>query len=418
MSSNHVAISVQNLSKCYQIYESPRDRLKQFVMPRIRRMAGKANKQYFREFWALKDISFDVKKGETVGIIGHNGSGKSTLLQIICGTLTPSTGEVEINGRVAALLELGSGFNPEFSGRENVYMNAAVLGLSKEEISRQFDKIISFADIGDFIDQPVKTYSSGMMVRLAFSVAAHVEPELLIIDEALAVGDFVFQQKCFKRIQELQDGGCSILLVSHDLSSIVQYCSKAYLLSHGEVVGRGSAKEVVNLYKKLSTEVGDNRFEKSELSQSLSTQDYGSKVVEIYDWEVLDEHGNQSITIASESFCEIIIRVRFVGECFDPIVGYFISDVHGREIVGTNTWYTHTPLGNRTSGELLEIRFKQILGLASGEYSLNLGCSEYINGNLISHHRLYDLCIFQVGRLHPNVGFYLPPTDVQIKELT
>ena len=189
-----IAIKIQNLSKCYQIYEKPQDRLKQSIFGRVRNILGKSDKVFFREFWALKGVSFEVKKGETVGIVGRNGSGKSTLLQLICGTLNPSSGKIEVNGRVAALLELGSGFNPEFNGRENVYLNAALLGLNKDEIDRKYGDIVAFADIGDFIDQPVKTYSSGMMVRLAFSVIAHVDADILIVDEALAVGDAVFTQ--------------------------------------------------------------------------------------------------------------------------------------------------------------------------------------------------------------------------------
>ena len=196
MSSNDIAIRVKGLSKCYGIYASPRERLKQFILPRLQRLVGQAPKQYFHEFWALKDVSFEIKKGETVGIIGRNGSGKSTLLQMICGTLHPTSGSIQTNGRIAALLELGSGFNPEFTGRENVYMNASVLGLSNEEINERFNDIVTFADIGDFIDQPVKTYSSGMMVRLAFAVIAHVDADILVIDEALAVGDAFFVQKC------------------------------------------------------------------------------------------------------------------------------------------------------------------------------------------------------------------------------
>jgi ABC-type polysaccharide/polyol phosphate transport system ATPase subunit len=233
---SETAIRVQNLSKCYQIYDTPRDRLKQFVLPRLRGIAGKVRKQYFREFWALKDILFEVKKGETLGIIGRNGAGKSTLLQILCGTLTPSSGSVEINGRVAALLELGAGFNPEFTGRENVYMNASVLGLFKEEIDTHFDSIIAFADIGDFINQPVKTYSSGMFVRLAFAIAIHVEPNILIIDEALSVGDIAFQNKCVLKIRELRDKGTTLLFVTHDLSTLQLICDRVMWLHHGEIV--------------------------------------------------------------------------------------------------------------------------------------------------------------------------------------
>jgi lipopolysaccharide transport system ATP-binding protein len=256
---NDIAIQVSNLSKCYQIYDSPRDRLKQFVVPRLQRIAGKAPKQYFREFWALKDVSFEVKKGETVGIIGRNGSGKSTLLQMICGTLTPTSGSVETNGRIAALLELGSGFNPEFTGRENVYMNASVLGLNKEEIDARFDDIAAFADIGDFIEQPVKTYSSGMMMRLAFSVAINVEPEILIVDEALSVGDELFQRKCFSRLEAIRSAGTTILFVSHSGSQIVELCDRAVLMDAGEKLAAGSPKQIVGLYQKLLYAPADKR---------------------------------------------------------------------------------------------------------------------------------------------------------------
>lgn len=219
-SDDNIAIRVSNLSKCYQIYNAPRDRLKQFVLPRLHRLAGRAPKQYFREFWALRDVSFEIKKGETVGIIGRNGSGKSTLLQMICGTLNPTSGSIQTNGRIAALLELGSGFNPEFTGRENVYMNASVLGLRNEEIDTRFEDIVTFSDIGDFIEQPVKTYSSGMMVRLAFAVIAHVDAEILVVDEALAVGDAFFTQKCMRFLRNFMKTG-TILFVSHDTGAVV-----------------------------------------------------------------------------------------------------------------------------------------------------------------------------------------------------
>ena len=232
---NDIAIRVRDLSKCYQIYDTPRDRLKQFVLPRLKRMMGKSPKQYFGEFWALKNVSFKIKRGETVGIIGRNGSGKSTLLQIICGTLNPTSGSIHTHGRIAALLELGSGFNPEFTGRENVYMNAAVLGLSKDEVDERFEDIAAFADIGQFIEQPVKTYSSGMMVRLAFSVAIHVEPDVLIVDEALSVGDAYFQAKCAKMIHKIIDSGATVLFVSHNLSTISDLCNKGILLKNGQI---------------------------------------------------------------------------------------------------------------------------------------------------------------------------------------
>lgn len=431
MSSSEIAIRVSNLSKCYQIYDNPRDRLKQFVLPRFQKLTGQMPKHYFREFNALKDVSFEIKKGETVGIIGRNGSGKSTLLQIICGTLSPTSGSVQTNGRIAALLELGSGFNPEFTGRENVYMNAAVLGLSHEEINRKYNQIIAFADIGDFVNQPVKTYSSGMVVRLAFAVAISVDPEILVVDEALSVGDFIFQQKCYRRIKELQDLGSSILLVSHDLSSIVQFCNTAIVLKNGETQFEGEAKDAAGFYKQLyssdikqfiqssrSEKIGFDSILKKNYQASPHTKEYGNDFVEIYDWAVLDNEKNVVTAFYSDQYCEIVIRLRFICDCIDPIVGYFFADSQGREITGTNTEYLGTPLGKRIAGEKVEIRFKQILGLSSGEYSINLGCSEYIDDQLIAHHRLYDLYIFSVHRSLRNVGFYLPPIDLDVFSIT
>jgi lipopolysaccharide transport system ATP-binding protein len=241
--SSEIAIKLQNVSKCYHIYDKPRDRLMQMV-------AGQ-RKQYYREFWALKDVSFEIKKGETVGIVGRNGSGKSTLLQVICGTLNQTVGDVQTLGRIGALLELGSGFNPEFTGHENVYMNAAILGLSRAEVDERYADIAAFADIGEFIHQPVKTYSSGMIVRLAFAVQAMVDPDILIVDEALAVGDERFQRKCFARLDELKAKGTSILFVSHSGPQVVELCDRAILMERGERVCTGSPMEVVRAYQKL-----------------------------------------------------------------------------------------------------------------------------------------------------------------------
>lgn len=251
MSSDNIAIRVQELSKCYQIYNAPKDRLKQFILPRVQRLLGKQSKEYFQEFWAVKDISFVLQKGETIGIVGVNGSGKSTLLQIVCGILTPSSGTVYSKGRIAALLELGSGFNPDFTGRENVYLNGAVLGLSKDEVSERFADIEAFADIGEFIEQPVRMYSSGMTVRLAFSIAINVDPQILVVDEALSVGDAAFQRKCFARLKSIQDQGATILFVSHDAGAIVDLCNRAILLDHGKLLYIDRPKKVIALYQKL-----------------------------------------------------------------------------------------------------------------------------------------------------------------------
>lgn len=249
--SSEIAIKVESLSKCYQIYDQPRDRLKQFVLPRLQRMAGKVPKQYYREFWALKGVSFDVKKGESVGIIGRNGSGKSTLLQIITGTLAPTSGAVTTHGRIAALLELGSGFNPDFTGRENVYLNGALLGFNTKQIDEKFDDIAAFADIGEHLNQPVKTYSSGMLVRLAFAVQVQVEPDILIVDEALAVGDVLFQKRCYQQIEKMVSNGTTLLFVSHDQESVRTLTNRALLLQKGRPIGWGLSSDVVLSYRKL-----------------------------------------------------------------------------------------------------------------------------------------------------------------------
>ena len=248
MSSDHdIVLSVKNVSKCFEMYEKPVHRLYQTLC------AGR--KKFYKEFWALKDISFDVHRGECVGIIGRNGAGKSTVLQIITGTLAPTSGEVKVNGRIAALLELGSGFNPEFTGHENVYLNGAILGLSKEEIDKRYDDILAFADIGDFIDQPVKTYSSGMMVRLAFAVQVMVDPDVLIVDEALAVGDMFFQQKCLHYMKRLCERGCTLLFVSHSLGTVRSLCQRAILLRGGRIVCDGEASDVCNQYWNDSVDI-------------------------------------------------------------------------------------------------------------------------------------------------------------------
>ena len=271
MSSNHPAIRVRDLGKCYEIYDRPQDRLKQSIHPRFQRFVGREPKNYYREFWALKDVSFDVNKGEAVGIIGRNGAGKSTLLQLICGTLNPTCGFVEVQGIVAALLELGSGFNPEFTGRENVYLSASMLGLHHEEIEDKFDEIAAFADIGDFLDQPVKIYSSGMLMRLAFAVNTCINPEVLIVDEALSVGDAPFQSKCFKRLRQLIADGTSVLFVSHDISTVRSICSRALWLKNGHAEMWGEAKEVAKEYERFCWQEQGVVFEYSESSNGNKT---------------------------------------------------------------------------------------------------------------------------------------------------
>ncbi|HXE67118.1 MAG TPA: ABC transporter ATP-binding protein [Rhodanobacteraceae bacterium] len=251
MSSDDFSLRIDGLSKRYEIYAQPADRLKQMILPRVRRAVRRPPRKYFSEFWAVRNVGFDVRKGETVGIVGRNGSGKSTLLQMICGTLNPTCGTIAVNGRVAALLELGAGFNPEFTGRESVRLSGLLYGLSEQELNARFDAILDFAGIGDFIDQPIKTYSSGMYVRLAFSVAINVSPDVLVVDEALSVGDEAFQRKCFARIDAIRDAGATVLFVSHATGTVMELCDRAILLDEGEMIADGTPKFVVSRYHKL-----------------------------------------------------------------------------------------------------------------------------------------------------------------------
>ena len=397
MSSNDIAIRVTNVSKCYQIYESPRNRLKQFVFPRLKSLAGQAPKQYFREFWALQDVSFEVKKGQTVGIIGRNGSGKSTLLQIICGTLNPTHGNVEIRGRVAALLELGAGFNPEFTGRENVYLNAAVLGLGNEEIDTRFDEIAAFADIGDFIERPVKTYSSGMMVRLAFAVAIHVDPEILVVDEALSVGDAYFQAKCAQRIRSIISKGVTVLFVSHDTASVKSLCSRAILLDSGRSLFFGEVNSAVEKY--YSALVASQRNEQSAESAtsvvSMPPRDYmeGAEnfraqaafqriqngVAEFLNVILLDDSGRAVDSVAFGEKMTLRQVVRVQKSVSQLGLGYHIRDKNGLDIIYSDTAIEKKHLASPDVGDIYAVDWTFTVFLREGNYVVASMLSEPID---------------------------------------
>lgn len=383
--SSEIAIKVENLNKCYQIYDRPRDRLKQFILPRLQAMAGLSPKQYYREFWALKNVSFEVKKGETVGIIGRNGSGKSTLLQMICGTLNPTSGSIQTHGRIAALLELGSGFNPEFTGRENVYMNAAVLGLHSEEIDRRFDDIAAFADIGDFIEQPVKTYSSGMMVRLAFSVSVNIRADILVVDEALAVGDGAFQLKCMTRLKALQDGGSTIVFVSHDLGSVGRLCTNAYILDRGARLPAESVFDSIRTYerllklnetKELLYGMAMSKAERHPLKRIYSESEYlpkslGTQEAIISEVEIFDCRGKgDDIFISGD---KVLASIRIISDITieSVIVGFGLRSVQGVRVIGGNNQFSKVPIGLKHGVNDIEVEF--FLNIVAGEYFLNIG---------------------------------------------
>ena len=424
-----IAIRVQNLSKCYQIYDNPGDRLKQFVAPRIKRLLGKPHNHYFREFWALQDVSFEVKRGETVGIIGRNGSGKSTLLQIICGTLTPTGGTVQTNGRIAALLELGSGFNPEFTGRENVYLYAAVLGLTKEEVDARFDQIVMFADIGEFMEQPVKTYSSGMMVRLAFAVIAHVDADILIIDEALAVGDAFFNQKCMRFLRSFMKNG-TILFVSHDTASIRDLCSYAVWLEKGKLIQDGAPKDVCELYLEAFYEVQQGKSSTTKLKAikvpepSVPTRDqrlefinasnlrndlqifefdpeagsFGKGGALIQDARLLSENEQPLAWIVGGEKVILRVIVHALQDIEAPIVGFYVKDRRGQQLFGDNTFLSYKDrLVYLNKGNELQADFVFHMPLLpAGEYSITIAIANGIQEDIpVQHHWIHDAIMFK-----------------------
>lgn len=388
MSSEEIVLSVKNLSKHYEIYEKPDDRLKQFIFPKIARLFGATPKKYYREFAALNNVSFDIKKGETVGIIGRNGSGKSTLLQIICGTLTSTAGLVESKGRIVALLELGSGFNPEFSGRENVRLNAMIIGLSAKQVDEKMTEILEFADIGDFIDQPVRTYSSGMFMRLAFAVQAHVDPDVLIIDEALAVGDAYFIHKCMARFHELKKSGTTILLVTHDSTAIKMLCDRGIWLSNGMLRVNGVAGNVVDAYLAEVAFMEDVVDDSKTNHKASSLENKRRK--DLTPPEPTSRKGNQSVQIigASLSMGEIIadylkpneefqitleIFNSNLGEGTNLIVGYILKNIRGIDIASGNNEIENVAIRSCKPNTSQFIIIKsQLPYLHSGEYAFTI----------------------------------------------
>lgn len=405
MSSEASIIKVSQLCKRYTVYAQPIDRLKQFVLPKLQQWCGLTPKQYYRVFEALNDISFEVKRGETIGIIGRNGSGKSTLLQMICGTLTPTAGTIHVHGRVAALLELGSGFNPEFNGRQNVFLNAALLGLSPQQVQDRFEQIAAFADIGDFMEQPVKTYSSGMLVRLAFAVVAHVDADILVIDEALAVGDAMFTQKCMRFLRSFMRTG-TVLFVSHDMGSVLNLCQSVVWLEHGQMRAIGNPKRLsedylAHLYDQQAPSQGaevlpqdsaqqspaliqhDARWEQLSLSPlanqlqvftfDLAAQrGFGRRQAEITQVSLLDASGTPLLQVTGGELVTLQIRVEIHEALTQPIVGFSFKDRLGQVLFGDNTYLTYPqqPLSLGTDQWLLAQFHFQMPILPAGTYSI------------------------------------------------
>ena len=443
MSENKIAISVEGVKKIYKLYQKP--------FHRVLDALGIGRHRY-TEHEALKGIDFAIKQGECAGIIGTNGSGKSTILKIITGVVNPTAGKVTVDGRISALLELGAGFNMEYNGIENVYLNGTMMGFTEEEITAKLDDILAFADIGDYVYQPVKTYSSGMFVRLAFAVAINIEPEILIVDEALSVGDVFFQAKCYHKFEEFKQMGKTIVFVSHDLSSIQKYCDRVILLNKGEKLGEGLARDMIDAYKQVLVgqyQVGDEENpllddeeiralaaeqagnssastsasatgqagyagKKATASTSITGQvgrnpqllEYGTREAEIFDYYITDEKGIRTTAIVKGTKFTIHYKVKFKVDKPAPIFTYKFKNVRGTEITGTNTMYEKAFLDSVSAGEVKEVTFTQVMSLQGGEYLLSIGCTGFEGDVFQAYHRLYDVLNITVISDKDTVGYY------------
>lgn len=416
------AINIEHISKVYKLYRGRADRLKDAL--------HLTRRQTYQDYYALSDVNFTVQKGETVGLIGTNGAGKSTLLKIVTGVLTPSGGQVEVNGRISALLELGAGFNNEYTGLENIYFNGTLLGYTREQMEERVPRIIEFAGIGDYINQPVKMYSSGMFARLAFAMAINVEPDILIVDEALSVGDIYFQSKCFKKMDEIKKNGTTVLLVTHDMSSVVKYCDRVVVLNHGKVVKEGNPKEMVDIYKKILVNQYDEN--KTGNAQKLSVGKdtwmsrlrlnnenvlYGSGKARIVDFGLFDENGNITGLILKKSIFTIKMKVEFMEDVEYPIFAFTVKNVRGAEVTGTNTMFERLEVPLARTGEIYVVTFQQKALLQGGEYLLSFGCTGYENAEFTAYDRLYDVVNLTIVSEQDTVGVFDTDSHVEIEKI-
>ncbi len=418
MKNNDIAIKIQGLTKIYHLYDKPQDRLKEALHP--------FKKSYHHDFYAMDNVSFEIKKGDTVGIIGKNGAGKSTLLKMITGVLTPTSGHIETHGTIASLLELGAGFNPEMTGLENIFLNGTLMGFTKEQMEVKLDAILDFADIGEFIYQPVKMYSSGMFARLAFSVSINVEPDILIVDEALSVGDMAFQMKCFKKFQEFQNQGRTILFVTHALDTVIRYCTSGIVIDGGHKVFEGSSKNAVDAFKKV---LSGDFYEKKEteeknidqtneiklLKEHFKTHNeldvYGNGRATIIDYAIMDEKDRPSAIIDYNSEFKIIMKVKFSETIAEPIFAFTLKDAKGLEITGTNTNMKYITTDTFQKDQIVTVSFTQKANLQLGSYALSLGCVNLDETGIEVYSRIYDALLFDVIGATQMVGFF----DLQSK---
>ncbi|KXG76285.1 ABC transporter ATP-binding protein [Thermotalea metallivorans] len=403
-------IQVNDVSKMFKIYEKPIDRLKELLWFN--------KKQYHHNFWALKGVSFGIQRGKTVGIIGRNGSGKSTLLQIICGILPPTSGEIIVNGKISSILELGTAFNPEFTGRQNVILYCSLMGLNNTQIEKKMIEIEKFAEIGEFIDQPVKTYSSGMYVRLAFAAAINVEPDIFIVDEALAVGDIAFQRKCYRKFEEFKKQGTTIILVTHDMGAIKQYTDYAILMNNGRVHAIGDPNTIVNQYTNLMAAENNEISVKNRDTETTSEYRYGSGEGEIFEYGFYNKENKKVDIIHSAEKCFIKYKVKFDKDIKQPIYAATIKTKSGLEVYGNNTYYLQKPFESVKKGDVKEVTFTiNCLNLGVGDYFISLGVVELRGSTIIPIDRRYDLIKFKILPIDKSFGLTNLGMTIDVKQV-
>lgn len=417
-------IEIKNISKIYNLYNKPSDRLKEALFSR---------KSRHTEFAALNDVSFNVNKGEILGIIGKNGSGKSTILKIITSVLTPTSGECIVKGKIAALLELGAGFNMEYTGIENIYLNGQMIGFSKDEMDKKLQDIIDFADIGEHIYQPVKTYSSGMFARLAFSVAISVDPDILIVDEALSVGDVFFQNKCYRRFEEFRERGKTILFVTHDMGSVIRYCNRCVLLNAGKKVAEGKPQEMVDLYKRImvgqwneneesseevssiqNSNVKNDQLWKDQISTNPDIEVYGDGRADIIDFGIFSDTGDIGNNVYKGDYYSIKMKVRINEDNLNPIFAFKLRDIKGTELTGTNTMLEDIDTSQCKKGDIVTITFRQKQYLQPGQYLVSLGCTAFEGDQFVVYCRNYNCCVLGVVAQKGTIGIFDSESEVSV----
>ena len=417
-------IDIKNLIKEYKMYPTKKDRLVETIFPNIKRHST---------FKAMDNLNLEVKKGEILGILGKNGAGKSTLLKMVTGVVVPTSGEINVNGKISSLLELGTAFNMELTGLENIYQHGQVMGLSKEEIEATKQDIIDFADIGDHLYQPVKTYSSGMFARLAFACAINVDPEILIVDEVLSVGDMAFQLKCFKKFQQFKEKGKTILFVTHSIADVLKNCTRTIILQNGKKTFDGGVKEGVELYKKIITGNAptENKTEekkfvkgkeektwKSHFNENPNVIEYGNLKAEVIDYGIFDENNKYLSFIDNEKTVVLKSKIKFNEEIDNPIFTMTIKDFNGLEVAGTNTMIEKIYPGKFQKGEIAEVEFKQKLPIAPNKYTLSFSCTHInANGELEVLNRKYEALLIEIISSKDNVGLVKLDTKIDIKRV-